>query len=77
MNDLLHHKDNAAELLKLTADTLLLIDAEGICQDISVNFIDLWFMKEKELLGKNIFHLMPNSTSQQIYADFLRVLNRH
>ncbi len=77
MNSILKDKNNASRLLQLTADTLLLLDAEGVCQDIQVNLVDLWFLKEELLLGKNIFELMPAATYQQFYPDFLRVLKGH
>ena len=77
MKSTLKDTNNAARLLQITADTLLLLDAEGVCQDIRVNLIDLWFLKEEHLLGKNIFHLMPTATYQTFYPDFLRVLKGH
>ena len=51
MKSILKDTNNAARLLQITADTLLLLDAEGVCQDIRVNLIDLWFLKEEHLLG--------------------------
>ena len=34
MNRTLHEADNAQRILKLTADTMLLVDRNGICIDI-------------------------------------------
>ena len=58
MNRTLHEADNAQRILKLTADTMLLVDRNGICIDIDIHS-NLWFYK-KRLLGKNIFERMPS-----------------
>lgn len=60
--------------MKLTSDTMILLDKDGICVDIAVYNINLWFLKEDQLLGKNLFQLMPLSTYNQIYPDFKKVL---
>lgn len=76
MKNLLKNADNAERLLKLTSDTLILLDKDGVCVDIAVYNVDLWFMKEEMLLGKNIFQLMPPSTYQHIYPEFKKVLKQ-
>lgn len=48
--------------MKLTSDTMLLLNRDGICMDIAVHNVNLWFMKEEKLLGKNLFQLIPPST---------------
>ena len=53
---------------------MILLDKDGICVDIAVYNINLWFLKEDRLLGKNLFQLIPLSTYNQIYPDFKRVL---
>ena len=58
MNRTLHEADNAQRILKLTADTMLLVDRNGICIDIDIHS-NLWFLQEERLLGKNIFERMP------------------
>ncbi len=74
MKDILKKAENAERLLKLTSDTLILLDQDGICVDIAVYNINLWFIKEDKLLGKNLFKMMPPSTYNQIYPEFIRVL---
>ena len=54
MNRILHDANNAQRILKLTADTMLLVDRHGVCVDIEPH-CDLWFLQEDKLLGKNIF----------------------
>ena len=49
---------------------MILLDKDGICVDIAVYNINLWFLKEDRLLGKNLFQLIPLSTYNQIYPDF-------
>lgn len=73
MNRTLHNANNAQRILSLTADTILLIDKEGVCIDIDIHS-DLWFLKEKFLLGKNIFELLPNHTLEKVVATFQTVL---
>lgn len=74
MSRTLHNPDNFQRILKMTADTMLLVNSDGICVDIDVHS-DLWFMTEERLLGKNIFDLLPEYTLQQLKPDFERVLN--
>ena len=74
MKNILKQAENAERLLKLTSDTMILLDKDGICVDIAVYNINLWFLKEDRLLGKNLFQLIPLSTYNQIYPDFKKVL---
>ena len=64
MNRTLHEADNAQRILKLTADTMLLVDRNGICIDIDIHS-NLWFLQEERLLGKNIFERMPEHTDRK------------
>lgn len=61
-------------MLKLTSDTMIILDKNGICIDIAIYNVDLWFMKEDKLLGKNLLSLIPPSTYAQIYPEFHKVL---
>ncbi|WP_300704222.1 ATP-binding protein [Bacteroides sp.] len=76
MENILKNANNAERLLTLTSDTMILLNKEGICVDIAVYNVDLWFLKEDNLLGKNLFELIPPSTYQQIYPEFKKVLTR-
>lgn len=74
MKNILKQAENAERLLKLTSDTLIIVDKNGVCVDIAIHNVNLWFLKEEKLLGKNLFQLIPPSTYQQVYPDFKKVL---
>lgn len=76
MKNILKNAENAEKLLKLTSDTMILLDKDGICVDIAVYNVDLWFLKEEKLQGKNIFQLLPPSTYRLVYPEFKKVLTR-
>lgn len=65
MDRILHDANNAQRILKLTADTMLLVDRHGVCVDIEPH-CDLWFLQEDILLGKNIFELLPEYTRERV-----------
>ena len=73
MNRILHDANNAQRILKLTADTMLLVDRHGVCVDIEPH-CDLWFLQEDILLGKNIFELLPEYTKERVMPIFQTVL---
>ena len=73
MNKMLHDANNAQRILKLTADTMLLVDRHGVCVDIEPH-CDLWFLQENILLGKNIFELLPEYTRERVMPIFQIVL---
>ncbi len=56
MDRILHDANNAQRILKLTADTMLLVDRHGVCVDIEPH-CDLWFLQEDILLGKKKIYL--------------------
>ena len=66
--------ENAEKLLELTSDTMILLDRNGICVDIAVHNADLWFLKENQLLDRNILQLLPSVTYRQVYPEFKKVL---
>ena len=76
MKTILKQAEYAERLLKLTSDTMILLDEDGVCVDIAIYNIDLWFLQEERLLDKNLFQLIPLSTYNQIYPDFKRVLTQ-
>ena len=69
MDRTLHNANNAQRILELTADTMLLIDRNGICVDID-SHCDLWFLQEEVLLGKDIFELLPERTRDKVMPVF-------
>lgn len=73
MDRILHESRNAQKILDLTADTMLLVDKNGVCIDIDVHS-NLWFLQEERLLGENIFELLPQHTREKVKSSFLKVL---
>ena len=73
MNRTLHDTNNAQRILKLTADTMLLVDKNGVCIDIDPH-CDLWFLQDEILLGKNIFELLPEYTREGLFLSSNRYL---
>ena len=73
MKRILHDADNAERILKLTADTMILVSKEGLCVDVKTKS-DLWFLQEDYLLGKDIFSLLPLHTRRKITPNFMHVL---
>lgn len=53
---------------------MILLDRNGICVDIAVHNADLWFLKENQLLDRNILQLLPSVTYRQVYPEFKKVL---
>ena len=74
MERLLHGANHAEKILQITSDTLILIDKDGICVDISIHS-NLWFLQEDKLLGSNIFNLLPIHTLEKILPEFQNVLS--
>ena len=74
MNRILHHPQNARRILRITADTMLLVSQEGVCIDIDTHS-DLWFLKEEILLGKNVFDLLPLHTREKLVPTFRSVVD--
>lgn len=75
MERILHKAEHAEKILQLTADTLLLIDKDGICVDMDAHS-NLWFLQENKLLGKNLFDLLPEHTLHKILPEFQTVLDK-
>ena len=73
MDRTLHNANNAQRILELTADTMLLIDRNGICVDID-SHCDLWFLQEEVLLGKNVFELLLERTRDKVMPVFETVI---
>lgn len=74
MERILHDTSYATQILQMTADTMILVDQDGKCMDIDPHS-SLWFLQEDNLLGKNIFELLPEHTLQKILPDFQKVLD--
>nr|WP_320058402.1 ATP-binding protein [uncultured Bacteroides sp.] len=74
MKRILHDATYSDRILQMTADTMLLIDSRGICQDVTTHS-NLSFLQEEALLGRNIFEILPRHTYDKIYPEFKRVLD--
>ncbi len=73
MDRILHDARNAERILRITADTLLLVTPDGTCLDIDAHS-DLWFLQEDKLLGKNIFELLPEHTREKVMQTYFQVI---
>ena len=62
MKSILKDKNNSEKLLNMTSDTLILMDRDGVCVDIAIHNVELWFLKEEKLLGKNRLAMLPPRT---------------
>lgn len=65
---------NAPKLLQITADTMLLLDNQGICLDMDIR-TDRWFMQDMDyFLGKNLFQIIPEKLAGELKHPFDQVL---
>lgn len=76
MKGILHNKDYSDKILQITADTMCLVDYNGICIDIAVRDKDRLLKKEHEqtLIGQNIFDLIPYETQITLKKEFDEVV---
>ena len=75
MKSILKDTNNSEKLLNMTSDTLILMDKDGVCVDIAIHNVDLWFLKEEKLLGKNLLAILPSRTYSEFYPEFKKVLS--
>lgn len=70
----LNNPENAHKILKLTSDTMFLLDRNGVCVDLEIH-TDRWFMQDASyFLGKNLFKQIPESTARALQKNFAKVL---
>ena len=74
MKSILKDTNNSEKLLNMTSDTLILMDRDGVCVDIAIHNVELWFLKEEKLLGKNLLAMLPPRTYGEFYPEFKEVL---
>ena len=74
MESILNNPNNAIRILKLTSDTMILLDKNGVCLDVVVYNVNLWFLNERFLKGKNLKDILPFSTYQELMPEFKKVL---
>lgn len=72
--ELLHDSANAAKLLSMTCDTLILIENDGTCVDIIVKTENPYLNKHKALIGQNIFDVFPKETIDSLKPEVEKVI---
>ena len=65
---------HASQLFALAADSIFLIDKEGICRDAIVNDTAPSFIVKEELIDKDFFKVLPKETAQALHKEFDEVL---
>lgn len=76
MKNILRNTENSERLLNMVSDTLILVDKNGVCVDITSNKAKLRFLKESILLGKNLLKILPPQTRYELYPEFKKVLTQ-
>ncbi len=72
-NKILHDKQYADRILEITADTMFFVHKDGTCLDFKPNVPD-FFIREEDIIGKNIFSYFPLDTAREMHAEFVKVL---
>lgn len=70
---ILHKKQYADKILEITKDTMFFVHRDGTCLDFKPNSPD-FYIKEEEVIGKNIFSFFPVDTAREMHQEFCRVL---
>lgn len=71
-SNILHDKQYADKILEITADTMFFVYKDGTCLDFKANTTD-FFIKEQDIIGRNIFSYFPVETAREMYAEFIKV----
>ena len=71
-SNILHDKQYADKILEITADTMFFVYKDGTCLDFKANTTDI-FIKEQDIIGRNIFSYFPVETAREMYAEFIKV----
>ena len=67
---ILHNGNFAQKILQLTADTLILLDHDGVCLDFVLNTKDWHLPQEDSLIGRKIFDFLPDITFKELKKSF-------
>ena len=73
MGNILNNENNAQRLLKITASTLILLDEQGTCVDITTNSETPQFIVDNVHEGVNLLNLLPPDTYKKFYTEFRKV----
>lgn len=68
----MHDKQYADKILEITADTMFFVYKDGTCLDFKANTTD-FFIKEQDIIGRNIFSYFPVETAREMYTEFIKV----
>lgn len=71
-SNILHDKQYADKILEITADTMFFVYKDGTCLDFKANTTD-FFIKEQDIIGRNIFSYFPVETAREMYTEFIKV----
>lgn len=66
---LLHDRERAYEILLKTCDSLFLLREDGVCLDCIIKS-NHWFLKAGNIIGKNVFDILPQETVNKLKPDF-------
>lgn len=69
----LHDARNAEKILNMTSDTMILVHHEGICVDAVIKSSQI-YLQEINIIGKNVFLLLPPVTYEKIKPEFDKVV---
>lgn len=72
-SNILHDRQYADKILEITADTMFFVYKDGTCLDFKAHTAD-FFIKEQDIIGKNMFSYFPVDTSREMHAEFVKVL---
>ncbi len=76
MKGFLNNSKYTERILRTVADNMILVDVNGNCVDVfDVDAPHSWFINE-DLVGKNLWELIPQKTYQQVYPAFKQVLQQ-
>lgn len=67
---ILHNGSFAQKILQLTADTLILLDHDGVCLDFVLNTKDWHLPQEESLIGRKILDFLPDITFKEFKKSF-------
>ncbi|WP_455671801.1 ATP-binding protein [Phocaeicola sp.] len=70
---ILHEKQYADKTLEITKDTMFFVHKDGTCLDFKPNTPD-FYIKEEDVIGKNIFSYFPVDTAREMHEEFCKVL---
>ncbi len=74
---ILHNGSFAQKILQLTADTLILLDHDGVCVDFVLNTKDWHLPQEDLLVGRKISDFLPDCTYKDLQKGFDSVVKEN